>query len=40
VPDLVKRLDGALATQRYDEGWWAELCGAPLAVLWAEFLDA
>lgn len=39
IPDLVRQLDSRLEFERYSEHWWVEMAGAPLDVLWQEYLD-
>lgn len=39
VPDLVRMMDARLEYERWDERWWEQMAGAPLEVLWREYLD-
>lgn len=39
MPDLIRQMDARLEFERYDERWWVEMAGAPLQVLWTEYLD-
>jgi hypothetical protein len=38
-PDIVRHIDNRLRTERYSDNWWYEMTGAPLEVLWKEYLD-
>ena len=38
-PGLVHVIDSRLETSRWSDSWWIELTGAPLEVLWNEYLD-
>ncbi|EIW71078.1 hypothetical protein M231_03523 [Tremella mesenterica] len=39
MPELVKLFDARLEWEKYHESWWEEMTGAPLEVLWSEYLD-
>jgi len=39
IPDLVRMMDARLEHERWDENWWEQMAGAPLEVLWGEYLD-
>lgn len=39
IPDLIRQMDARLEFERYNERWWVEMAGAPLDVLWQEYLD-
>lgn len=39
MPDLIRQMDSRLEFERWDEGWWLQMAGAELPVLWKEYLD-
>lgn len=39
IPDLVRMMDARLEFERWDERWWEQMVGAPIEVLWKEYLD-
>ncbi|ORX35891.1 peptidase of plants and bacteria-domain-containing protein [Kockovaella imperatae] len=38
-PGLVHVIDSRLETSRWSDSWWVEMTGAPLDVLWREYLE-
>ena len=39
IPELIRMMDARLEYERWDERWWEQMAGAPLEVLWREYLD-
>ena len=37
--ELVKLMDARLRAEKWDDEWWVEMTGAPLDVLWGDYLD-
>lgn len=38
-PELVRRMDARLEFERWDDGWWAQMAGAPIEILWREYQE-
>jgi hypothetical protein len=39
IPELIRMMDARLEYERWDERWWEQMAGAPIEVLWREYLD-
>jgi hypothetical protein len=39
IPDLVRMMDARLEYERWDDGWWDQMAGASIEVLWREYQD-
>lgn len=39
IPELIRMMDARLEYERWDERWWEQMVGAPIEVLWREYLD-
>lgn len=39
IPDLVRKMDARLEYERWDDGWWVQMAGAPIEVLWREYQE-